>query len=127
MHEARMKYQRFRLSTLQNIGPVRPLPAELVGLADESLSDLSWADPALGYGDFGFSPVPDPPPEPPRPQLPKSIVTARVTALGKAADVWALLNANPAMAFKWFSPDWPNVFLRRRNAVAGAHRHRSER
>lgn len=57
-------YQRKNLSDDSNIGNAGALPAELVGLADESLADLSWADPALGYDGQGFVPVtvPDPPP-----------------------------------------------------------------
>jgi len=63
-----MLYQRKTLpSTL--IGDPAPLPAELVGLSDASLADLSAAVPEaaqeLGYAGQGFFPVqPDPPPPP---------------------------------------------------------------
>lgn len=43
-------------------------------------------------------------------QLPKSTVTARLIAMGKAAAVKAALDAAPALYFQWFSPDWPNVY-----------------
>jgi hypothetical protein len=47
-------YQRKQLSDLSSIGSAGPLPPELEGLANESLADLSWADPALGYSGQGF-------------------------------------------------------------------------
>ena len=61
-------YQRKTLpSTL--MGNPAPLPAELVGLSDESLADLSASVPEaaqeLGYAGQGFFPVPPPPPPPP--------------------------------------------------------------
>lgn len=61
-------YQRKTLpSTL--MGDPAPLPAELVGLSDASLADLSAAVPdaaeELGYAGQGFFPVTPPPPEPP--------------------------------------------------------------
>jgi len=61
-------YQRKTLpSTL--MGDPAPLPAELVGLSDACLADLSAAvpeaAPELGYAGQGFFPVePDPPPPP---------------------------------------------------------------
>jgi hypothetical protein len=63
-----MLYQRKTLpDTL--MGDPAPLPAELVGLSDASLADLSAAVPEaaqeLGYAGQGFFPVqPDPPPPP---------------------------------------------------------------
>ena len=63
-----MLYQRKTLpDTL--IGDPAPLPAELVGLSDACLADLSAAvpeaAPELGYAGQGFFPVePDPPPPP---------------------------------------------------------------
>ena len=61
-------YQRKTLpSTL--MGDPAPLPAELVGLSDACLADLSAAVPdaadQLGYAGQGFFPVTPPPPEPP--------------------------------------------------------------
>lgn len=52
-----MLYQRKDLASGSNVGEPGPLPPELVGLADHSLADLSWADPALGYSGAGFVPV----------------------------------------------------------------------
>lgn len=58
----------YQMQTLAgvDIGDPGPLPAELVGLSDESLADLSWVDPARGFADRRFVPidVPDPEPEP---------------------------------------------------------------
>ena len=61
-------YQRKTLpSTL--MGDPAPLPAELVGLSDECLADLSASVPEaaqeLGYAGQGFFPVEPPPPPPP--------------------------------------------------------------
>lgn len=61
-------YQRKTLpDTL--MGDPAPLPAELVGLSDACLADLSAAVPdaaeELGYAGQGFFPVTPPPPEPP--------------------------------------------------------------
>ena len=69
---------------------------------------------AFGVGDLArywirAEEVEDPPP--PRASLPKSTVTARLAEMGKAAAVWALFNAQPRLAFKWFAPDWPNVYV----------------
>jgi hypothetical protein len=51
------------------MGDPAPLPAELVGLSDACLADLSAAVPdaaeELGYAGQGFFPVTPPPPEPP--------------------------------------------------------------
>ena len=63
-----MLYQRKALpSTL--VGDPAPLPAELVGLSDACLADLSAAVPEaageLGYAGVGFFPVPPAPPPPP--------------------------------------------------------------
>lgn len=52
-----MDYQRKNLADMSDIGSAGPVPAELRGLADISLADLSWADPALGYSGQGFFPV----------------------------------------------------------------------
>lgn len=63
-----MLYQR---KTLPNtlMGDPAPLPAELVGLSDACLADLSAAAPdaaeQLGYAGQGFFPFTPPPPEPP--------------------------------------------------------------
>lgn len=39
------------------------VPADLQGLATESLQDLSWTDPALGYHGFGYWPIREARPE----------------------------------------------------------------
>ncbi len=41
------------------VGEPGPLPADLRGLADESLADLDWTDVVLGYRGLGFIPVID--------------------------------------------------------------------
>lgn len=69
-----MLYQRKTLpDTL--MGDPAPLPAELVGLSDACLADLSASVPdaasELGYANQGFFPVPPVPPPPPPRQLEK--------------------------------------------------------
>jgi len=63
-----MLYQRKTLPSIL-MGEPAPLPAELVGLSDESLADLSAALPdsadERGYAGQGFFPVEPPPPPPP--------------------------------------------------------------
>lgn len=41
----------------ENVGEPGPLPDNLVGLTEDSLADLSWADPSVGYADTAFVPV----------------------------------------------------------------------
>lgn len=55
-------YQRKLLSNDSDIGEPGPLPADLVGLADESLADLSWVAESQGYAGSGFFTVAEPPP-----------------------------------------------------------------
>jgi len=61
-------YQRKTLPSIL-MGVPAPLPAELVGLSDASLADLSAAVPEaaqeLGYAGQGFFPVEPDPPTPP--------------------------------------------------------------
>jgi hypothetical protein len=52
-------YQKIAVATGEPIGEPGPLPAELVGLEQTNLDDLSWIDPALGYTGVGFLPVRD--------------------------------------------------------------------
>ena len=63
-----MLYQRKTLPSIL-MGDPAPLPAELVGLSDECLADLSASVPEaaqeLGYAGQGFFPVEPPPPPPP--------------------------------------------------------------
>ena len=63
-----MLYQR-KTHPYTLMGDPAPLPAELVGLSDACLADLSAAVPdaaeELGYAGQGFFPVTPPPPEPP--------------------------------------------------------------
>lgn len=47
-------YQRRNLATGEDVGEPGPLPSELEGLADLSLADLSWVDPARGFAGTGF-------------------------------------------------------------------------
>ena len=79
-------YQRQTLADA-NLGKPGPLPAELVGLEDVSLADLSWADPALGFKGEKFVPVEisEAPPAP----------TQRITKL----NFWRLLTAGERVAF----------------------------
>jgi len=70
-----MLYQRKTLPDT-NIGDPAPLPAELVGLSDDSLADLSAAlgvaADETGFAGQGFFPfTPEPPPPPPVDQLHK--------------------------------------------------------
>lgn len=60
-----IQYQRKNLADNSDIGAPADLPPELVGLADDSLADLSWADPSLGYSGQGFIPVTVADPGPP--------------------------------------------------------------
>lgn len=67
-----MFYQRKDLASGENIGEPAALPAELQGLSDEGLADLSAHLPGaaaqLGYAGQGFFPVPGVPPvDPPTP------------------------------------------------------------
>lgn len=56
-----MNYQRKNLADMSNIGEAGPLPADLLGLDDDSLSDLSasvrGAADQLGYAGQGFFPM----------------------------------------------------------------------
>jgi hypothetical protein len=72
-----MLYQRRRLSTNEDVGEPEPLPANLRGLPDDTLADLS----ASGYPDTGYFPVvePPPPPEPIR-WIHKAIYLRRFTS-----------------------------------------------
>jgi len=70
-----MLYQRKTLPDT-NMGDPAPLPAELVGLSDASLADLSAAlgvaADETGYAGQGFFPfTPEPPPPPPVDELHK--------------------------------------------------------
>lgn len=46
-----------------------------------------------------------------RQQLPKSTVTGRLIDLGMAGAVKAAMDANPVAWARWFTPDWPNVYV----------------
>ena len=63
-----MLYQRKTLPSIL-MGDPAPLPAELVGLSDECLADLTASVPEAaqehGYAGQGFFPVEPPPPPPP--------------------------------------------------------------
>ena len=51
-----MEYGKIRLSD-ENVMSVGGLPFDLAGLEPESLADLSWVSPDLGYQGFGYWPV----------------------------------------------------------------------
>jgi hypothetical protein len=59
------------------------------------------------YVDATYADLPDPP----RREIPKSTVQARLAAIGKFDAVFAILLAQPVFFGKWFAPDWPNVFF----------------
>lgn len=84
-----MLYQR-KLLPDTNIGDPVPLPAELVGLDDDTLADLSahldaGAVQQLGYVGQGFIPVPDPEPAPLTRWLHKAILLQRIPAAKRIA------------------------------------------
>ena len=79
-------YQRKTLAGV-NVGQLGPLPAELVGLEDVSLADMSWADPALGFKGEAFLPV----------EL-LELPPARPPQIRKL-DFWRLLTAGERVAF----------------------------
>lgn len=109
-------YQRRILAGNEDVGSPAPLPADLVGLPDEVLSDLSaHLDPRaaveLGYRGHGFFPVEETPPPPPRRLISKSVIHERVNAVGKLDEAFAALNASPILFGRWFAPNWPNVYF----------------
>lgn len=53
-------YQKRELAGMVDVGSPGPLPADLQGLADESLADLDWTYEPLGYHGFGFFPITEP-------------------------------------------------------------------
>lgn len=55
--------------------------------------------------------VPTGPLPAPRRQLPKSTVHARLTAVGKLAAAFAIIQGDPSLFGQWFAPDWPNVYV----------------
>jgi len=85
-----------------NVGEPGPLPDELVGLDIETLTDLSWVDPALGYADTGFVPVDIPDPV----EVPQSISRMQakqaLLAAGQLSAVEAAMaSAPPAVQIYW--------------------------
>jgi len=106
-----MLYQRKTLPDT-NMGNPAPLPAELVGLSDDSLADLSAAlgvaADETGYAGQGFFPfTPEPPPPPPVDEIYKVdfmrlFTQAERIAIRQAAkvnevveDYQAILDASP--------------------------------
>lgn len=73
-------YQKRDLAADADVGVAGPLPPELTGLADESLANLSWTDPALGYQGFGYVSVVLPDPSPVRRVSPYEFLTRFTTA-----------------------------------------------
>lgn len=85
-----------------NVGEPGPLPDELVGLDLETLTDLSWVDPALNYADTGFVPVDIPDPV----EVPQSISRMQakqaLLAAGQLSAVEAAMaSAPPAVQIYW--------------------------
>lgn len=50
-------HQQVQLADSLAVGEPGPLPPEIDGLDDHDLADLSWVDPSLSLGGFGFWPV----------------------------------------------------------------------
>lgn len=96
-----MFYQRKILpSTL--IGGPAPLPAELVGLSDECLADLSASVPQaaqqLGYAGQGFFPVePDPPTPPPPSRVLNKVDFARLFTQAERIAIDDAAKINPVV------------------------------
>lgn len=94
---------------------VRLMPGEpFMTYADgEAIQHPANALAAYGPDDFdrfGITRTQEPDPAPPRRQLPKSVVTARVEAIGKSADVFAYLQAHPGLFGRWVAADRPEVY-----------------
>ena len=73
--------------------------------------DLWTVDELAAIGVVWVEPEPVPEPDPVRRTIPKSIVQARVAAVGKMEAVFAALMSQPLQFAQWFAPDWPNVYF----------------
>lgn len=96
-----MLYQRKTLPSIL-MGEPAPLPAELVGLSDESLADLSAALPdsadERGYAGQGFFPVaPDPPPPPPPSRVLNKVDFARLFTQAERIAIDEAAKINPVV------------------------------
>ena len=96
-----MLYQRKTLPSIL-MGVPAPLPAELVGLSDECLADLSAAVPEaaqeLGYAGQGFFPVePDPPTPPPPSRVLNKVDFARLFTQAERIAIDDAANINPVV------------------------------
>jgi hypothetical protein len=96
-----MLYQRKTLPSIL-MGVPAPLPAELVGLSDASLADLSAAVPEaaqeLGYAGQGFFPVePDPPTPPPPSRVLNKVDFARLFTQAERIAIDDAANINPVV------------------------------
>ncbi len=94
-------YQRKTLPSIL-MGVPAPLPAELVGLSDASLADLSAAVPdaaqELGYAGQGFFPVePDPPTPPPPSRVLNKVDFARLFTQAERIAIDDAANINPVV------------------------------
>ena len=94
-------YQRKTLPSIL-MGVPAPLPAELVGLADECRADLSAAVPEaaqeLGYAGQGFFPVePDPPTPPPPSRVLNKVDFARLFTQAERIAIDDAANINPVV------------------------------
>ncbi len=84
------------------MGDPAPLPAELVGLSDACLADLSAAvpeaAPELGYAGQGFFPVePDPPTPPPPSRVLNKVDFARLFTQAERIAIDDAANINPVV------------------------------
>jgi hypothetical protein len=96
-----MLYQRKTLPSIL-MGVPAPLPAELAGLSDASLADLSAAVPEaaqeLGYAGQGFFPVePDPPTPPPPSRVLNKVDFARLFTQAERIAIDDAANINPVV------------------------------
>lgn len=94
-------YQRKTLLTGENIGEPASLPANLIGLSDVSLADLSAALPdaadELGYEGQGFFPF-TPEPTPPPPVVLNKVDFLRLFTQQERIDIRAASTVNPVIA-----------------------------
>jgi hypothetical protein len=94
-----MMYGRIDLVTHALIGTPGNLPSELVGLANESLADLSWVDPSLAYSGIGYWPleIETPQYDSATQELTDGHNVATVDAAGKRLVATRLVRARPAV------------------------------
>lgn len=95
--------------------PYPPTSGDLAAAASAGAAEvICGIPPALareGVSTFGYHEIADP--DAPRRLIRKSVVQERAEALGKFADLFALLlSYEGGIHFgRWFAPDWPNVYF----------------